>query len=347
MFNPEKLIRKNILALKSYSSARDEYKGKEGIFLDANENPFGELNRYPDPYQLELKNKIGLLKGADHRNIFIGNGSDEAIDLIYRIFCEPGKSAALIFTPTYGMYEVSAAVNDVELLTVPLNDQFQINRQAVSEVLFNKAIRVIFVCSPNNPTGNCINDIAFLCEQFKGIIVVDEAYADFTDKPSWILSIQNYPNLIVLQTLSKAYGLAAARIGLAFAHEYVIEIFNKVKAPYNISALNQQAALLALADNETYEKQRRLILFEKNRLYRELEELSFVQHEYPSDANFILIKLKDATQCFDYLISKKIIVRNRSSVVEDCLRITVGTQNENDLLIQTLKKYATEKSIIY
>ncbi len=347
MFNLEKLVRKNILELKTYSSARDDYKGNEGVFLDANENPFGKFNRYPDPYQSVLKKKIGGLKGVATPNIFVGNGSDEAIDLVYRIFCDPSNSRALTFTPTYGMYEVSAAINDVQLLTQPLDEKFQLNKQNLLPLLADPLLKVIFVCSPNNPTGNTIDDIAFLLENFSGIVVVDEAYIDFSTRPSWIKNLTQYPNLIVLQTFSKAWGLASARIGMAFAHENIIALFNKVKPPYNISSFNQKVAIEALSKSSIYKQRLNTILRERTLLLKNFETLPFIKRVYSTDANFVLINIEDATTCYNYLIREKVIVRNRSSVIDDCLRITIGTQRENNILFKTLKKYADEKSTIY
>lgn len=347
MFNLQKLVRKNVLELKTYSSARDDYKGNEGVFLDANENPFGRFNRYPDPYQSVLKEKISAFHGVATPNIFLSNGSDEAIDLIYRIFCDPGKSKALTFIPTYGMYEVSAAINDVQLLTQPLDEDFQLNKQNVLPLFENPLLRVIFVCSPNNPTGNTIDDIAFLLENFSGIVVVDEAYIDFSTKPSWLKKLALYPNLIVLQTFSKAWGLAAARVGMAFAHENIIALFNKVKPPYNISSFNQKVAIAALSKTSTYHQRLNTILRGRTLLLKNFRTLPLIKRVYPTDANFVLINVEDATTCYNYLIKEKVVVRNRSSIVKDCLRITIGTQRENNILFRTLKKYADEKSTIY
>jgi histidinol-phosphate aminotransferase len=339
MFELEKLVRKNILELKPYSSARDEFSGKDGIFLDANENPFGELNRYPDPYQKELKSALSKVKGVNEQNIFIGNGSDEVIDLVYRIFCNPGIDKSLSFKPTYGMYEVSANINDVIYIKLPLNEYFQIDNESLTLLLKDEKLKLIFVCSPNNPTGNVLNNIEYLLENFNGIVVVDEAYADFCNLPSWSQKINQFSNLIVMQTFSKARGLAGARVGIAYASVQIISLMNKVKPPYNVSALNQQAALSALINSAIYEKQKKEILEQRTLLETELNKLNCIKKIYPSDANFILVEVCDANGIYEFLVSHKIITRNRNSVVRNCIRITVGTAEENKQLIQTLKEF--------
>jgi histidinol-phosphate aminotransferase len=339
MFELEKLVRKNILELKPYSSARDEFSGKDGIFLDANENPFGELNRYPDPYQKELKSALSKVKGVNEQNIFIGNGSDEVIDLVYRIFCNPGIDKSLSFTPTYGMYEVSANINDVIYIKLPLNEYFQIDKESLTLLLKDEKLKLIFVCSPNNPTGNVLNNIEYLLENFNGIVVVDEAYADFCSEPSWSQKINQFSNLIVMQTFSKARGLAGARVGIAYASVQIISLMNKVKPPYNVSALNQQAALSALMNSAIYEKQKNEILEQRTLLETELSKLNCIKKIYSSDANFILIEVSDANSIYEFLVVHKIITRNRNSVVRNCIRITVGTAEENKQLIQALKEF--------
>jgi histidinol-phosphate aminotransferase len=339
MFELEKLVRKNILELKPYSSARDEFSGKDGIFLDANENPFGELNRYPDPYQKELKSALSIVKGVNEQNIFIGNGSDEVIDLVYRIFCNPGIDKSLSFTPTYGMYEVSANINDVIYIKLPLNEYFQIDKESLTLLLKDEKLKLIFVCSPNNPTGNVLNNIEYLLENFNGIVVVDEAYADFCSEPSWSQKINQFSNLIVMQTFSKARGLAGARVGIAYASVQIISLMNKVKPPYNVSALNQQAALSALMNSAIYEKQKNEILEQRTLLETELSKLNCIKKIYSSDANFILIEVSDANSIYEFLVVHKIITRNRNSVVRNCIRITVGTAEENKQLIQALKEF--------
>lgn len=333
----KRLVRPNILKLQAYSSARTEFTGRDGIFLDANENPFGTLNRYPDPLQKELKNKISAIKKVPVENIFIGNGSDEVIDLAFRIFCNPGKDKALTFYPTYGMYEVSAGINDTELTYVPLDKDFQIDFTSLEKYLRDETFKIIFVCSPNNPTGNIISGIERILEQFRGIVFVDEAYMDFAERGSLIDKIDEYPNLIVSQTFSKARGLAAARVGITFASSEIIALFNKVKPPYNVSELNQQEALKTLDRNDEYQKVRALILEQKAMLMEELPKLSIVKKVFPSDANFILAEMTDAGKVYEELIKLNIITRNRSKQVNNCLRITVGKPEENQKLLKALK----------
>jgi histidinol-phosphate aminotransferase len=342
----EQLVRPNINLLKAYSSAREEYTGAKGIFLDANENPFGQLNRYPDPYQRELKQKIAELKSVDEANIFIGNGSDEAIDLAFRIFCTPGKDKALSFYPTYGMYEVSAAINDVEMIQLPLDAKFQIDLEKLKPQLNNPELKIIFICSPNNPTGNNLQGIEFILNEFKGIIIIDEAYIDFSSKPSFSSQLEQYPNLIVLQTLSKAYGLAALRIGIAMASQDVISYFNKVKPPYNISTTSQKQALKALSTTSKIQTEVKKILVQRDFLVNELSKLSpLVSKIYPSDTNFLLLQVSDANLVYQALVDEGIIIRNRHSVVKNTLRITVGRPTENKQLIKALNKIY-EKNII-
>lgn len=336
----QNLVRKNIQTLNAYSSARDEFTSKEGTFLDANENPFGNLNRYPDPYQKEVKKALSQLKNVPSKNIFLGNGSDEIIDLLFRIFCNPGQDQALTFSPTYGMYDVSASINDVTLLKIPLDDNFQIDTQKVSPYLKNENLKMIFICSPNNPTGNVIEakSIQFLLENFNGIVLIDEAYIDFAETDSWLNFIDKYPNLIVSQTFSKAWGLAAARVGVAYANEQIIYYLNKVKPPYNVSQLNQEAALKALTNYEQFKKNLAIILSEKQRLIAFFSKMALVKKIYPSDANFILIEVANAPKLYAELVARKVIVRNRHSLVDNALRITVGTAFENQQLIDTLEK---------
>jgi histidinol-phosphate aminotransferase len=338
MVELKKLVRRNILDLLPYSSARDEFSGTDGVFLDANENPFGELNRYPDPYQKALKTKLSILKSIPTENIFSGNGSDEVIDLAYRIFCTPGVDKALTFSPTYGMYEVSAKINDVELITLPLNESFQIDFDSLEPFLKDEHLKLIFICSPNNPTGNIIRDIDFLLQKFKGIVFVDEAYIDFTCNESHAYDIEDYPNLIVSQTLSKAWGLAAARIGVAYAVPEIISIFNKVKPPYNISELNQQAAIEALDQFSEFQKRKAIILEQRKRLEKILPTLSVVERVYRSDANFLLVEVCNANAIYAELVNRKVITRNRSGLVRNCIRITVGSPEENEQLINAFKE---------
>ncbi len=335
-----KLVRKNILKLVPYSSARDEYKGENGVFLDANENPYGIINRYPDPYQTELKNKISKLKNIAYENIFIGNGSDEIIDLVFRIFCEPAIDKALIFTPTYGMYKVAADINDIEILKIPLNSDFDIDKSSVLNILNLHNLKLIFLCSPNNPTGNSYSPkiVEFILKNFKGIVFIDEAYVDFSAKESWKEKINIYNNLIVSQTFSKAFGSAGARVGMAFADKKIIELFNKVKPPYNVSTVNQKVVAKTLDNILDYEKNKLLILSEKERLKKELLKLNLVKKIYNSDANFFLVEVENADFLYNYLIKKQIIIRNRSSLVKNCVRITVGTKEENNKLLLEMKQ---------
>jgi len=339
MFEINKLVRENIKHLTPYSCARDDYKGGTGVFLDANENPFGNLNRYPDPYQHNLKAAICRIKGVNEESVFLGNGSDEIIDLCFRIFCYPGVDKALVFPPTYGMYEVSASINDIAIIKVPLNNDSQINIKEVEPFFKDETLKLIFVCSPNNPTGNCMDhdDIEYIIQNFNGMVLIDEAYSDFCDEPSFINKIDRYPNLIVMQTFSKALGLAAARIGIAFSNPNVIQYFNRIKPPYNISTINQEAALDKLADETVIRNQVAKIKNERERLKNELIKLKITETVYLSDANFLLVRVKDANCTYNYLVNNGIIVRNRSSLVDNCLRITVGTRNENDKLLNALK----------
>lgn len=342
MFDIDKLVRENVRTLIPYSCARNEFQGTEGVFLDANENPYGTLNRYPDPYQSELKEAISRIKEVPSGNIFLGNGSDEIIDLCYRIFCSPGKDKALTFHPTYGMYEVSAAINDVRLIKIDLDSDFDIDPEPVLPFLNDPDIKLIFICSPNNPSGNCMNltTIENIISRFRGMVVVDEAYNDFSDKPSLRFSIAKYPNLIVMQTFSKALGLAAARIGIAFTSPAVISYLNKMKPPYNISTINQKAALDKLKRIDAYRTQVRKIVQERERLVSALKKISIIEKVFPSDSNFILIRVKDADYLYEKLKSSKIIVRNRNRIAEGCLRITVGSRTENNQLTTTLKTIA-------
>lgn len=338
MVNIDDLVRKNVLTLTPYSCARDEFKGEAAIFMDANENPFGKLNRYPDPYQRELKAAISKNKGIKEENIFLGNGSDEIIDLCFRVFCNPGADKALIFTPTYGMYEVSASVNDIHVLKVPLDENFQIDIKKAKPFFSDKNLKLIFICSPNNPTGNCMNlsDVEDIIRDFRGIVVVDEAYIDFSDKPSFIKLVERYPTLIVMQTFSKAFGLASVRVGMAFSNKDIIKYFNKMKPPYNISTINQKAALKKISKPEVSKSQIIKIKKEKLRLSSYLDKMKLTEKVYPSDANFLLVKMKDANYVYNYLVDNSIIVRNRSSIIDNCLRITVGTRAENSKLIKAL-----------
>jgi len=341
MIDFKKIVRANVLRLTPYSSARDEFQGSDGVFMDANENPYGTLNRYPDPYQKELKQKISEIKGIPARNIFLGNGSDEIIDLCFRVFCNPGTDKVLIFPPTYGMYEVSASVNDVNVIKIPLKEDFQINIENVKNIISDPELKLIFICSPNNPTSNSLNrkDVEWIIKNFNGIVIIDEAYSDFSSKQSFLSLVNDQNNLIVMQTFSKAMGMAAARVGMAFMDPEVLSFFNKIKPPYNISTINQKAALARLDQKEEMASLVRDIIDERERLKNEIARFGFVEKIYPSDANFLLVKANDANRLYNFLIIRKIIVRNRSSVIENCIRITVGKRNENNELIRNLKEY--------
>lgn len=333
-----RLIRRNMSSLAPYSTARDEYKGNIGTFLDANENPFNNgYNRYPDPRQLELKGILSKIKGVPVERIFVGNGSDEAIDLCYRIFCEPRLDNVVTITPTYGMYRVAADINDVPLREVPLAADFSLPIDALLAAC-DEYTKLMFLCSPNNPTGNSlpIEQLRWLLEYFQGIVVVDEAYIDFASQPSVLSLMEEYKNLIVLQTLSKAYGLAALRLGLAFADEKIISLFAKVKYPYNINLAGmEQAAKLLQRDVKS---EIDIIKSERERVAERLSGMSCVQMVYPSDANFLLVKVTDAPALYNRLIENSVIVRDRSRVpgCENCLRITIGTPDENDKMLNII-----------
>ena len=342
------LLRPHILALKPYSSARDEYTGRDGVFLDANENPFGSItaenfNRYPDPYQQALKERISEIKGVSANQLFLGNGSDEAIDLLFRAFCRPGVDQVILLPPTYGMYEVSAGINDIETVKVPLTSDFQLDTKAILESV-TPTSKLLFICSPNNPSGNTMRreDIIYLLRNFPGIVVVDEAYTDFSGEPSFTNELPRHPNLLVIQTFSKAWGLASLRLGMAFGSADIVRILNKIKPPYNISGLTQQKVLEALGDLTAMKVMTEDILRERDFLEKELAEVSVVKKIYPSDANFLLIKVEHAKKTYDDLVDEKIIVRDRSKVLlcDECLRITVGTRAENEYLLKALKKLA-------
>jgi histidinol-phosphate aminotransferase len=337
------LVRPNIRKLVPYSSARSEFKGKAEVFLDANENPFETgLNRYPDPLQWKLKAAISQLKGVPAEQIFLGNGSDEAIDLVVRIFCEPKQDHILILPPTYGMYQVSADIADVGVRSVSLTPDFQPDVEAILAAA-DEHSKILFICSPNNPTGNDaeLERIRSLCAQFKGVVVVDEAYIDFSNQASCTSLLPEFSNLIVFQTFSKAWGMAGIRLGMAFASTEIIQLFNKVKPPYNINQLTQQIDLEALENSQDdYQQLLSTLLSERERLIKGLDELNFVEKIFPSDANFILVKMDDPNGTYQYLVEEGIIVRNRNSVhlCAGSLRITVGRPEENDALLTALNK---------
>ena len=340
------LMRENIRNLAPYSTARDEYQGGElGIFLDANENPYDNgVNRYPDPHQRALKARLSEVKGVPVKNIFVGNGSDEAIDLMYRVFCEPRISNAISIAPTYGMYKVAAAINDVEMREVQLEEDFSLIADKLLAVADENS-RLLWICSPNNPTGNNLDskEIITLLNEFQGIVIVDEAYADFSDQPSFTGILDEYPNLIILQTFSKAWGCAAIRLGMAFASPEIIGIFTKIKYPYNINRLTQQEAISMMQRHYEVQRWVNSVLEERTRLMKAFAQLPCCKRIFPTDANFFLTRVTHAKAIYDYLVGQGIIVRNRSNVTlcEDCLRITIGTRPENDKLLEALRNYST------
>lgn len=344
----ENIIRENIKKLTPYSSARAEYKGKEGVFLDANENSYGSplsnnYNRYPDPLQLDVKAKISSLKKIANNQLFLGNGSDEAIDILFRAFCVPEKDNVILCPPTYGMYEVSANINNISVIKVPLTEEtFQLDTTAILNSI-TKNTKLIFVCCPNNPTGNGVqwSDIKSILNSFNGIVVVDEAYIDFASYDSLIPHLANYKNLVILQTFSKGWGLAGLRVGMAFASIEIIELFNKIKPPYNINIVSQQLLLEALNNKTQIDEWVKETISERTALSKQLSELSFVSKVYSTEANFILVKITSAKKVYDFLIGKQIIVRDRSNITlcDNCLRITIGTPKENKQFINTLKQY--------
>jgi len=346
-FDLNKLVRKNIQQLKPYSSARHEFTGKASVFLDANENAYGspmedEYNRYPDPLQWQLKFQLARIKGVPAENIFIGNGSDEVIDLAYRIFCDPQKDNVIICPPTYGMYEVSANINDVPVKRVNLTVSYQLDVPAILAAT-DANTKLLFICSPNNPTGNDMKreDVEQLLKEFPGIVIIDEAYINYSKQKTFIQELTTHPNLIVMQTLSKAWGMAALRVGLCYASMDIIDLFNKVKPPYNINEASQQMATEALTNTALVNGWIREVVVQKNWVSAELANLSFVEKVHPSDANFILIKVKDAEGLYKFLAEQGIVVRNRSHepLCGNSLRITIGTPAENKKLVQTFKQY--------
>ena len=348
-FKLDKLVRPNIKTLKPYSSAKDEYTGEAKILLDANENSLGSpltkwYNRYPDPYQQKLKEKLAFVKQIAANQIFIGNGSDECIDILFRTFCEPGKDNIIICPPTYPMYEVSANINDVQVQNAPLLSDYQLNLAHI-EQLVNDQTKIIWICSPNNPTGNSLDriDIETILNHFNGIVVVDEAYINFSKQKSFVQSLIDYPNLVVLQTLSKAWGLAGLRLGMCFASPQIIGYLNKVKAPYNINIVTQELALQALDEVGQVNDMIKLLVDMRIALAQVIASMPHVIQVFPSDTNFILVKIPKARQLYEYLLSQGIIVRDRSALelCEDSLRITVGTEQENTLLVDAMYQWIT------
>jgi histidinol-phosphate aminotransferase len=346
-FDLESVVRENIRRLKPYSSARSEFAGSAEVFLDANENAFGSpagygYNRYPDPLQKELKERLLEIRSVDPSKIFVGNGSDEAIDLLFRIFCEPGRDQCIVCPPTYGMYQVSADINDVTVNEVPLTPEFQLDVSAVLSAITPRT-RLIFICSPNNPTGNLMRreDVKRIAEEFNGIVVVDEAYIDFAAAESVITELPNFPNLVVLQTFSKAWAMAGLRVGLAFASAEIISLMNRVKPPYNVSGIAQRAVVDALERQGDVAVWVSKTIEERSRLVDSLSRFDFVRGIYPSDANFLLVRMNDARMLYEFLVTEKIIVRDRSNVqfCAGCLRITVGNVEENDRLVAALERF--------
>ena len=353
-FDLQSLVRRNIRNLKPYSSARSEFEGSAEVFLDANENAFGSpaghgLNRYPDPLQRELKDRIAAMNGVSPSQIFVGNGSDEAIDLLFRIFCEPGRDACVICPPTYGMYRVSAEINNVAVREIALTHEFHLDVAAVIFAI-SETTKLILICSPNNPTGNLMSreSVLAIARQFNGIVVVDEAYIDFADEPSMIRELALFPNLVVLQTFSKAWGMAGVRVGLAFASSGIIDLMNRAKPPYNVSGIAQQAVIAALDSESRVHEWIDRAKNERSRLEDSLVDLDIVKRIYPSDANFLLVQIDDANAVYRYLIEEKIVVRNRNNVelCEGCLRITVGTAHENKRLLKALKTFS-DKQLLF
>lgn len=346
-FDLQKLVRKNIQQLKPYSSARHEFTGKASVFLDANENAYGsplpeKFNRYPDPLQWQLKFQLARIKGVPAENIFVGNGSDEVIDLAYRIFCDPAKDNVIVCPPTYGMYEVSGDINDIAIKKVNLINGFQLDVEGILAAV-DANTKLVFICSPNNPTGNNMRreDVEIILNNFSGIVIIDEAYINYSRQKTFVQELTEYPNLVVMQTLSKAWGLAALRLGLCYASMDIIDLFNKVKPPYNINDASQQLALEALQNTELVNEWITAAVLEKERLIKEMDNFTFVETVYPSDANFFLMKVKNAADLYSYLSDHEVVVRNRSKDpgCENCLRITIGTPEENEQLINLLKSY--------
>jgi|TARA_R100000479_G_scaffold70100_3_gene33817 histidinol-phosphate aminotransferase len=343
-FNVDKLVRPNVAKLQPYSSARDEFTetSESMVFLDANENPFENgVNRYPDPQQRLLKKEIGLIKDVSEKNILLGNGSDEVLDLLFRAFCEPGKDNIITLPPTYGMYKVLAGINNIENREVLLTEAFQPNLSAILETV-DEQTKMIFLCSPNNPTGTLFSEaeVEKLLNNFKGLVVIDEAYIDFSETESWSKKLTEYPNLVVTQTLSKAYGMAGIRLGICFASEEIITVLNKIKPPYNINSLTQEKAIHRLKNPLDIKNEINSLIMGKNKLYKAFLQVNFITEIILSEANFILCRVDNATKRYDQLVEKGIVVRNRSSqpLCENTLRFTVGTPKENELLITTLKK---------
>ena len=337
------LWRENIRQLTPYSSARDEYQGAEATWLDANENPFPTgLNRYPDPYQRELKAIISQLKQQPEAHLFLGHGSDEAIDLLVRATCDPGKDSILICPPTYGMYRVAADIQGAGVVEVPLTSSFNLDAEQIVAAAAAESVKLIFICSPNNPTGNLMDRqaIELILSKTNTLVVIDEAYVDFAGTPSWVESIDKYPNLVVLQTFSKAWGMAGARLGMAWANPEIIQVLNRIKPPYNINQFTQNMLAQLLTEPDPTDSYRKVILRERKQLQKALQQLPFVKKVYRSDSNFLLVQVADAKRLYDYLVKQGIVVRNRHSAVPNTIRITIGQPEENTELLNALNQYA-------
>lgn len=355
-FDIKQLVRPHLLSLKPYASARSEFSGQAQVWLDANENAYGtpgrEINdafhRYPDPFQTKLKARISEIKGVPAEQIFLGNGSDEIIDLLIKAFCRPGQDNVIALPPTFGMYEVAAAVNDVEVHAASLTNDYQIDREAVEKAM-DANTKLLFFCSPNNPTGNLLNpeEIRHFLHGFPGIVVVDEAYIDFTNQPGFLSELSEYPNLVVLQTFSKAWGMAALRLGVAYSSAEIVGFLNKIKLPYNVSSLTQQTALGILKNTDHHTSMVEMIIKQREWLLNALKPLTMVEKIYPTDANFMLVRVQDAHQLYEFLVNEGVVVRNRANVrlCEGALRITVGTETENQALVEKLKQYEPEPQV--
>lgn len=352
MFDLDKLVRLNVKKLTPYSSARDEFKGEASVFLDANENSLGSplvkwYHRYPDPLQWKVKEKLAVIKSIKPEQIFLGNGSDECIDLLYRAFCNPGKDNIIICPPTYGMYEVSANINDVEIRKAPLLDDFQLNLAHI-EQLVDENTKIIWLCSPNNPSGNSLNlhDMEMVLNNFDGLVVIDEAYINFARQASALKWLPDYPNLVVMQTLSKAWGLAGLRLGMMFASEEIIHVINKIKPPYNIGQHTQELVEKALDEVGQVNDMIMNLVDMREALSEVLEQMAVVKKVYPSDANFLLVQMEEAREVYEFLLTKGIVVRDRSKVIlcDDCLRITIGTEAENTKLVDAMADYMDEEN---
>ncbi|MFI5129015.1 MAG: histidinol-phosphate transaminase [Chitinophagales bacterium] len=346
-FDLNRLVRENIRELTPYSSARDEFKGQAKVFLDANENSLGSplvkwYNRYPDPHQVDLKKAIGKIKGLNAEQIFLGNGSDECIDLLYRCFCEPKKDNVIVCPPTYAMYEVSGHINDIEVREAPLLENFQLHLNQIQH-LIDENTKLIWICSPNNPTGNSMNreDIETVLNNFDGIVVVDEAYINFSRHKSLLQELPDYPNLVVMQTFSKAWGMAALRLGMTFSSAEIVRLLDKIKPPYNINQATQEFAMQAMDEIDQVNNMITELVSMRDALTRVFDQMPLVEKVYPSDANFLLVKLKNARKIYEYLLTRGIVVRDRSNVqlCENCLRITIGTEDEITILVKALKDY--------